>query len=130
MLIADDWCFACGRANPLGLHLEIYQNEEGVYTTFHFQKNHQGWNNIAHGGIITTLLDELSTWAAVKLGHNVVTAQLIVKFKKPIPINTYVLVSAKVTENKGRLIYVQSQIESIDRKILYAMGQATLSVVR
>ncbi|WP_052296082.1 PaaI family thioesterase [Thermodesulfobium narugense] len=129
-MIADDWCFACGRANPLGLRLEISQDNEGVFTTFQFQKNHQGWNNIVHGGIISTLLDELSTWAAVKLGHNVVTAQLIVKFKKPITIGTYVRVFAKVTEDKGRLIYAKSQIESLDKTILYATGLATLSVIR
>jgi acyl-coenzyme A thioesterase PaaI-like protein len=130
MLIADDWCFACGKANPLGLHLEISQDEEGVFTTFHFHKKYQGWDNIVHGGIISTLLDELSTWAAVKLGHNVVTAQLTVKFKKPILIDTYTRVSAKVTEDKGRLIYAKSQIESLDRKILYATGLATLSTIR
>jgi acyl-coenzyme A thioesterase PaaI-like protein len=130
MLIADDWCFACGKANPLGLHLEISGDKEGVFTTFHFHKKHQGWDNIVHGGIISTLLDELSTWAAVKLGHNVVTAQLTVKFKKPILIDTYVRVSAQISEDKGRLIYAKSQIESLDKKILYATGLATLSAIR
>ncbi|AWB11068.1 putative domain 1-containing protein [Thermodesulfobium acidiphilum] len=130
MLIADDWCFACGKANPLGLRLEISQDEESVLTTFQFQKSHQGWNNIVHGGIISTILDELSTWAAVRLGYKVVTAQLTVKFKKPIYIGTNVMVSARVTEDKGRLIYAQSQIESIDKTILYATGLATLSIIR
>ncbi|PMP86383.1 MAG: hypothetical protein C0174_01710, partial [Thermodesulfobium narugense] len=103
---------------------------ESVLTTFQFQKSHQGWNNIVHGGIISTILDELSTWAAVRLGYKVVTAQLTVKFKKPIYIGTNVMVSARVTEDKGRLIYAQSQIESIDKTILYATGLATLSIIR
>ena len=61
MLVDNNYCFACGKENPDGLQLEFKYSEDGskVETTYIPPEKFQGWKGIVHGGIITTLLDEI-----------------------------------------------------------------------
>src|SRR5450631_1264408 len=60
-------CFVCGRDNPLGLRLCSFVDPDtgNVQTTFTPQPHHIGFDNITHGGILATLLDELMVWSAI-----------------------------------------------------------------
>ena len=53
------WCFACGKANPIGLKLEFERNDEECSATFIPQREHQSYDGRMHGGLISTLLDEV-----------------------------------------------------------------------
>ena len=55
-------CFACGTANPIGLNLEFYAEGDRVCSEITLGKYHVGWADITHGGIISTLLDEVMSW--------------------------------------------------------------------
>jgi len=59
------FCFACGTDNPIGLHLHFYRLGNAVCTDITLGKYHEGWQDIAHGGIISTLLDEVMSWAVM-----------------------------------------------------------------
>ena len=56
-------CFACGTANPIGLNLQFYRLGDSVCSDITLTKHHEGWENIAHGGIISTMIDETMSWA-------------------------------------------------------------------
>ena len=51
-------CFGCCPENPVGLHMEFYEDDEYIVSTWHPEKNYQGWVNTMHGGILSTLIDE------------------------------------------------------------------------
>ena len=54
----EDYCFACGPKNPIGLHLE-FQLADGKFRAHKaLASEYQGYSGIVHGGIVTTLLDE------------------------------------------------------------------------
>ena len=55
-------CFACGTANPIGLNLEFYAESDKIFSEITPGKYHVGWADIIHGGIISTLLDEVMSW--------------------------------------------------------------------
>ena len=55
----NDWCFGCGRLNPCGLKLEFSELDGDYVTHFTGRPEHQGYDGIMHGGIISTLLDEI-----------------------------------------------------------------------
>ena len=38
------WCFACGKANPIGLKLEFERTDEECSTTFIPQREHQSYD--------------------------------------------------------------------------------------
>lgn len=78
-----------------------------------------GFEGILHGGIIATLLDEISAFTInfilSKMG---VTTEANIRFYKPVKLNTLIRVEGQVTEFKDNLAIVNSSIKSIEGTIL------------
>ena len=55
-------CFACGTENPIGLNLKFYVCGKYMCSDVALGKDYEGWENMAHGGIVSTLLDEVMSW--------------------------------------------------------------------
>ena len=78
-------CFACGTANPIGLNLQFYQLGDAVCSDITLGKYHEGWQNMAHGGIISTLLDEVMSWTIIYFKKVFfVTRKMEVKYVNPV----------------------------------------------
>lgn len=104
----DGYCFACGALNPQGLHLS-FKKEAGKVTALFFpQKIHQGYADIIHGGIITTVLDEAMVKACILNGINAVTAEISVRFRKPLMAGDSCTVEAWIVSENPRLIEAES----------------------
>jgi uncharacterized protein (TIGR00369 family) len=119
-------CFVCGENNPNGLRLsfEIDKQKQTLKTTFKASPTFQGWDNIVHGGIISTLLDEAMAKLVYELGYQAVTASLEVKFKKPAPILEPLTVYGEITEVSRRLVRARAHVAKVDGTIL-ATGNST-----
>jgi acyl-coenzyme A thioesterase PaaI-like protein len=109
-LEADTYCFACGKDNPFGLHMELAEEGQDYVCRWTPQPHLQGWSKILHGGIVTTLLDETMTWRLVSLGKHVVTAELTVRLKRPTPLDQELTVRARVTAERRRYYEVESEL--------------------
>jgi acyl-coenzyme A thioesterase PaaI-like protein len=104
-LIDDDGCFACGRANPLGLKLEfVFEGDEYV-TYFTPAKQHQGWLGITHGGIVSTVLDEVMARAIHVKGISALTAEMTVRLRRPAIVGTRIRFAGRIDSEEGRLIH-------------------------
>jgi acyl-coenzyme A thioesterase PaaI-like protein len=117
-------CFACGTANPIGLHLEFFQSGNSVCTEITIGKNHAGWENISHGGIISTLLDEVMSWTILYFKRVFfLTRKMEVKYIKPVLIGTPLLVKGSLIEHSesGNSIKVLAEIRD-DTGALLAKG--------
>jgi acyl-coenzyme A thioesterase PaaI-like protein len=107
----DPACWGCGD-NPNGLHLPSPSTEglESYEAYFTFDERHQGGPGIAHGGLVSAALDEacglLATWYAFPA----VTARMFVRFRKPVPINTELLIRARIDDTRGRRIHTTGAI--------------------
>ena len=58
-------CFACGTLNAHGLHLVFHVEQGRSWTELTLDRAFEGWEGIAHGGIVCTILDEVMAWALV-----------------------------------------------------------------
>jgi acyl-coenzyme A thioesterase PaaI-like protein len=95
-------CFACGTANPIGLNLEFYRQGETVQTEITLQKVHEGWENVAHGGIISTLVDEVMSWAVMCAKRVfIVTRKMSLKYVKPVGIGVPLTVSGRLLDDSN-----------------------------
>ncbi len=110
------YCFACGTANPIGLKLKFYTLNDRVCADITLGKNHEGWQNMAHGGIISTLLDEVMAWTIMYFKRIFfVTRKMKVKYVRPVLIGVPLTV-------KGRLMkdmkppYVGAVADILDDK--------------
>ena len=55
-------CFACCPSNPFGLKMEFYEDGDDIVCLWNPHPNFQSWLNTLHGGIQSTLMDELGGW--------------------------------------------------------------------
>ncbi|NCO68531.1 MAG: PaaI family thioesterase [Nitrospirae bacterium CG_4_10_14_3_um_filter_44_29] len=126
----DNYCFACGRENPCGLKLSFhYSSASGggkLTTEFTPVKMHQGYKDITHGGIITTVLDEAMIQAAIAEGINPVTAEINIRFKKPLMAGEETIVTAEITKRGTKLIEAFSSISKKKDGTVIAEAHAKL----
>jgi len=95
-------CFACGELNEHGLRLSLHVTPEGCWTEVTLEPRFQGWDSVAHGGIVTTLLDEVMAWSVIGRDTWGVTARLNVAFRKPVPVGRPIRAEGWVVEDRRR----------------------------
>ena len=101
-----EMCFGCGVGNHFGLHGRFYNTHDGkVVAVFQPGDRYQGYPQRLHGGITSSIMDETLGRAIIAIEPDcwVVTVELTVRFKKPVPLDTPLKVMAEVTENTRRL---------------------------
>ena len=113
-------CFACGTNNPIGLNMNFYRMEDAVCSDITLGKNHEGWENMAHGGIISTLLDEVMSWTVLYFKKAfLVTRKMEIKYIKPVPLDMPLTARGKIlAEPGGSKIEVRGEIVDPNRKLL------------
>jgi acyl-coenzyme A thioesterase PaaI-like protein len=118
-------CFACGSLNANGLQLDLHIDGERCWTTIELAGRFQGWDSIAHGGIVCTLLDEVMAWSLVDHDNWGLTARLTVTFKRPVPLETPVRAEGWVTLARRRLISTAGRLVEPATGTLLAIAEAT-----
>ncbi|AEG16768.1 phenylacetic acid degradation-related protein [Desulfofundulus kuznetsovii DSM 6115] len=107
---SDGMCFACSPKNPIGLHLEFSLEGDVCRATFTAGEEHQGWDGLLHGGLIATLLDEAMAQWLWRRGVAAMTAEMLTRFSRPVPVGVPVTVEAWKVGGKGRLWELSARI--------------------
>ncbi len=120
-------CFVCGRLNPVGLKVNFYSTKAGeVVAEIRIPEAYQGYPGVVHGGVIAALLDEVSGRAHMtEQVQFMYTAQLNVRYRKPVPTGTLLLLKGTAGERKGRVTHARGEILDQDGRLL-AEAEAVL----
>jgi acyl-coenzyme A thioesterase PaaI-like protein len=113
-------CFACGTENPRGLKLDFYYTGEEVCSDITLDRFFEGWGNVAHGGILSTLLDEVMSWTVIYLKRVFFfTRKMEIKYIKPVLVGTELTVKGRLEDDSHkRLIKVKGEIVDKAGKLL------------
>ena len=84
--VAPHNCFACGTLNEQGMGLVLHVEPGRAWTDLTLERRFEGWDGIAHGGILCTILDEVMAWSLVGEDNWGLTARMSVDFRKPVEI--------------------------------------------
>jgi len=106
-------CFVCGVDNDSGIKAEFFELEdESIAALATVRSIHQSYPGRVHGGVSTALLDETigrainitepETWA--------VTTEIQTRFKKPVPYDVPLVITARITENRRLLFTGEGEI--------------------
>lgn len=99
-------CFICGVENPIGLKLKIYQTSPGVIEATYTAPDHfQGYPGILHGGIVASILDEVSGRALMGEPSSprfMFTGRLQVKYRKNVPTGKPLRIVGKAIKSRGK----------------------------
>jgi uncharacterized protein (TIGR00369 family) len=125
VLLAPHNCFACGTLNTHGLHLELHAGGERCWTALSLDRRFEGWEGIAHGGILCTILDEVMAWALVDHDLWGVTARMTVDFKRPVRIGTPIIGEGRVMAVRRRLVDAEGLILDAADGTVLARSTAT-----
>jgi uncharacterized protein (TIGR00369 family) len=117
-LIDDNYCFVCGKKNPIGLKLDFSFDGKTIKTDFIPQKEHQGYFNIVHGGIISTLLDELMVKLAIEMGMPSVTARMDIRLRKALNVGEKITVQAEILRDTKKILEVYAKAVTEDNVIV------------
>jgi uncharacterized protein (TIGR00369 family) len=108
---AQNRCFGCGEANPMGMHLEFLLAEDGsVVCLAAVPDTFEGPVGYVHGGIIATLLDEAMSKAVRARGVRAMTRHMEVDYQRPVPSGAPIRLEGHVTHYEGRKHWVQARI--------------------
>ncbi|GAB4390835.1 MAG: hypothetical protein Kow0025_25550 [Thermodesulfovibrionales bacterium] len=123
----DGHCFACGRLNPAGLGLSFRAGGGESTADFTPRREHQGYAGVAHGGIISAIIDEAMVKAAASAGVPApVTAELSVRFKRPARVGEGLVVEARVEEASGRVVSASATVRRAADGEVLATGRGKL----
>lgn len=107
-------CFICGMDNPIGLHAQFYNMEDGsVMTPLCFSEEHQSFPGRVHGGLVATILDEMglrALWTDGKEEQFGVTMSFDVKFRKPVPYGETLFGQGKVVRETSKFFVIDTRI--------------------
>ena len=117
-------CFGCGPANPDGLHIRSFPDDDtptDVIAEWTPQPRHEAFPGVLNGGIIGTLMDCHSNWTAayhLMKQHRAdkppttVTADYHVRMLKPTPTDGPVRLRAWILESAEDRATVEATLEA------------------
>jgi uncharacterized protein (TIGR00369 family) len=105
-------CFGCSPDNKLGLRLSFVNEGEYILAQWQPQPQFQGYQNLLHGGIQATLLDEIASWYVyARLQTAGVTSRLDVRYRKPVYTDQGSLtLRARLLEKRRNLADIETEL--------------------
>ncbi len=105
-------CFGCAQNHPIGFRLRFSRDEDSVVTSFTPGAQYQGPPGVMHGGLVTTLADEIAAWTVLGLaGKFGFTAKLSAKLKKPVKIGVEIEARGRTTRVTSRIVDVHVSMQ-------------------
>lgn len=112
--IAPHRCFACGSLNAGGLQLELHSAAGRCWTELTVPERFQGWDGIAHGGIVATVIDEVMAWSVIEQDNWGLTARLSVEYKRPVPVGSLIRGEGWVVRARRRLVETGARVIDVE----------------
>jgi acyl-coenzyme A thioesterase PaaI-like protein len=103
-------CFACGTLNLHGLGLVHHVEPGRSWTELAVDRRFEGWEGIVHGGIVSTILDEVMAWALVGSDNWGVTARMSVEFRRPVEVGATIRADGWITRDRRRIVETAGRI--------------------
>src|SRR6267142_6570407 len=123
-------CFGCGGANGAGMKLtfDLHVDERKTRGKFVLGARYGGGAGFAHGGVIATLLDEAMGKISKLTDERAVTAELNIEYRKPVPVDSEIVVLGWQEDEKGRNRFRVGEIHDAQGNLL-ARGRGRFVVI-
>jgi acyl-coenzyme A thioesterase PaaI-like protein len=106
---AATMCFACGKDNPIGLHIDFHFDGEQCTGNFTPDANHVGWADTVHGGIIYAALDDVTANVLYRQGRKAHTAKCEIRYRQPLVVGEAIRLKGWIEREKGRLVILKGE---------------------
>ncbi len=123
-------CFVCGPGNPIGLRLHFHIDDQDVCRSeFTPGPDHGGYDQLTHGGIVFSALDDvMANWMFLK-GIRAHTARCEIRYRQPLVIGTRVLLEGRLVRQKGKVAFLEGRMLKAADGSLVAEAEASFMIV-
>jgi uncharacterized protein (TIGR00369 family) len=130
MALKKNYCFACGKDNPDGMHLKFTIDRERKHfvSNFRLSKRFTGPPGYCHGGIIATILDDAMSKLNKQRDVIAATSQLKIEYLKPVPLRTRLRVESRELQKRGRRLIHRAEILNQEGTVL-ARGRGVFVII-
>ncbi len=107
---AANQCFVCGPGNPDGLGVAFHMDNDVCRGEFLPEPKHMGYDNVVHGGLLFSLLDDvMANWLYLQ-GERCFTARAEVRYRDKLPVGTHVHLEGRLIKRRGRLAELEGRV--------------------
>jgi acyl-coenzyme A thioesterase PaaI-like protein len=124
-----DHCFVCGPGNPIGLKLSFRLEGDICRGEFTPGADHCGYDQVTHGGIVFSALDDvMANWLFLK-GFRAFTAKCDIRYRDALPIGTKVRLEGRCIKQKARLTQMKGLMIRNDTNEVVAETEAAFMMI-
>lgn len=125
----DRNCFGCGFENSHGLQMKFESNGKELRSKLDLPERFRGWSNLIHGGVLSTILDETMSWAAIYFsGKFILTKGMQVDFHRPVRVGMLLFSYGRIKKYVGkREVVVVAEIQGENGEI-YATSEGVFAL--
>jgi acyl-coenzyme A thioesterase PaaI-like protein len=115
-------CFGCHERGECRLGLTAYRigADGGAEVDLTCPRDQQGGPEVAHGGWTAAAFDEALGHLPLRSGHFAVTAELSVRYRRPIPVERPLLARSWVDRREGSRWYISGEMLLASSRALLA----------
>ena len=116
-------CFVCGSGNPMGLGVTFELDGDVCRGEFTPRPEHMGYDQVTHGGIVFSLLDDvMANWVWLR-GERCFTARAEIRYRSELPVGTPIRLEGRCLKRKGRLAQMEGRL--IRKSDNYVVAEAS-----
>ncbi len=120
-------CFVCGQDNETGLKARFFWDGDKAICDITASEAFAGYRNLFHGGVVATLLDEVMIKALLAQEILAVTAELTVRFKKPVYCGDRLHFEGRKIGDKGVVYFTEGLVLNQDGQ---TVAEATAKYIK
>jgi acyl-coenzyme A thioesterase PaaI-like protein len=117
---AAPMCFACGVDNPIGLKIKFDVDGDVCTADFIPNKNHVGFSDTVHGGIIYTILDDVTANILYQQGRKAHTAKCEIRYRQPVRVGDELKLKGWIENERRRLVVLRGEVRRAADDVLIA----------
>ena len=108
----NNGCFVCGQRNPIGFKLKFYiEDDKRVVSECTPSEEYCGFSKVFHGGLQSTLLDDLTIWTLIGLRKRLgATLTLKIDYLKPLYIGEAIFLKGEIVSEEDNIAYVRGEL--------------------
>ena len=121
-------CFVCGPGNPIGLGVTFRLDGDVCRAEFTPQPQHMGYDQVTHGGIVFSLLDDvMANWIWLQ-GEQCFTGKADIRYRSELPVGTPVRLEGRCLKRKGRLAQMEGKVIRVEDDFVVAEATASFMI--
>ena len=122
-------CFACGPDNPIGLQIRFDLNDGICTGEFTAGRNHVGYENTVHGGIIYCALDDVMANVLYLQNIKAFTARCEIRYRKALEVGQTVRLRGWIESERKQLVVLKGELRLASDDSVVADCQASFMKV-